>query len=117
MVYFSIKEETKGSSRKMEANPVTSGSTQSSSKRWDDCSKAYDQLTTPSGSSTHTTSSTGANVWIALTDRGSIVEEPKEEGDEEESEEEDKEDMTNLSGKEATRQDSVFGCRSKGAVS
>ena len=58
----------------------------------------------------------GGNVWIALTDKGSVVEEPEEEEDDEEEEEDDEEeDMTNLSGCRVSNVPGwmSFGCRSK----
>ena len=92
---------------------------QSSPKRWDDCSKGSDLSATPFGSSALTTSFTDDNVLIALTNRGSIVEEPEEEEEdeyegEEEDEEKGKEDMTNLPSKESSVPGQVgFGCQSR----
>jgi len=51
-----------GSSIYTEANPITLGSTQSSSERWDDSSRGSDRPTTPSGLSALTATSTRGNV-------------------------------------------------------
>ena len=87
---------------------MTLGSTQSNPKRGKVGLGESDRSVTPSGSSPLTTSSTGCNVWIAPTDRGTIVEESGEEdkdedrgdegegGAEEEDVGRDKEDMTNF---------------------